>query len=261
VPLCGCEQDRLLGLLDPEVRNKIFRRQIPNGNALPRTLHSTRTLRFISKHDRAHVCYTSTNIYQTCLGVGNITPSLPTNSFLGAFAVLRKAAFSFMSSRLSDRMDNSTSTRRDGFSWNYKLVAFINICHENSSLFKIRHKYWALCMTTYATFYNDSDISNSRYKSERVAFPRQHLCSSHVFVFRSRDLQNPSYVTQNPGYLAGVGGSPLGGMINPDNNYYYYYYYLLQLGCYPVAVVILHVYKTWNWLLLNLSREGYMRSM
>jgi len=26
--------------------------------------------------------------------------------------------------------------------------------------------------------------------------------------------------------------------------YYYYYYYLLQLGCYPVAVVILHVNKT-----------------
>ena len=23
--------------------------------------------------------------------------------------------------------------------------------------------------------------------------------------------------------------------------YYYYYYYLLQLGCHPVAVVILHV--------------------
>ena len=43
--------------------------------------------------------------------------------------------------------------------------------------------------------------------------------------------------------------------------YYYYYYYLLQLGCYPVAVVVLHVYKIWNWLLLNLSREGYMRSM
>jgi len=26
--------------------------------------------------------------------------------------------------------------------------------------------------------------------------------------------------------------------------YYYYYYYLLQLGCHPVAVVILHVNKT-----------------
>jgi len=37
--------------------------------------------------------------------------------------------------------------------------------------------------------------------------------------------------------------------------------YLLQLGCYPVAVVILHVNKTWNLLLLNLSREDYMKSM
>ena len=43
---------------------------------------------------------------------------------------------------------------------------------------------------------------------------------------------------------------------NNNNNIY-----LLQLGCHPVAVVILHVYKTWNWLLLNLSREGSMRSM
>ena len=41
----------------------------------------------------------------------------------------------------------------------------------------------------------------------------------------------------------------------------YNYYYWLQLGCHPVAVVILHVYKTWNWLLLDLSLEGYMRSM
>jgi len=35
----------------------------------------------------------------------------------------------------------------------------------------------------------------------------------------------------------------------------------LQLGCHPVAVVILHVYKIWNWLLINLSLESYMRSM
>ena len=28
---------------------------------------------------------------------------------------------------------------------------------------------------------------------------------------------------------------------NNNNNNYYYYYYLLQLGCYPVAAVILHV--------------------
>jgi len=43
---------------------------------------------------------------------------------------------------------------------------------------------------------------------------------------------------------------------NNNNNIY-----LLQLGCYPMAVVILHVNKTWNLLLLNLSREDYMRSM
>jgi len=31
---------------------------------------------------------------------------------------------------------------------------------------------------------------------------------------------------------------------NNNNNNYYYYYYLLQLGCYSVAVVIVHVNKT-----------------
>jgi len=46
-----------------------------------------------------------------------------------------------------------------------------------------------------------------------------------------------------------------------EQYYIYIFIYLLQLGCYPVAVVILHVNKTWNWLLLDLSREGYMRSM
>jgi hypothetical protein len=35
----------------------------------------------------------------------------------------------------------------------------------------------------------------------------------------------------------------------------------LQLGCHPVAVVILHVYKYEIGLLLNLRQEGYMRSM
>ena len=30
---------------------------------------------------------------------------------------------------------------------------------------------------------------------------------------------------------------------------------LLQFGCHPVAVVMLHVYKTWNWLLLNNLRR------
>ena len=47
-------------------------------------------------------------------------------------------------------------------------------------------------------------------------------------------------------------------LINNNNNNNIY---LLRLGCHPVAVGVLHVNKTWNWLLINLSREGYMRSM
>jgi len=47
---------------------------------------------------------------------------------------------------------------------------------------------------------------------------------------------------------------------NRTNNNYYNIY-LLQLGCHPLAVVILYVYKILIWLLTNLSLEGYMRSM
>jgi hypothetical protein len=74
------EEDRLLGLRDPEVRTIIFRRKIPNDNgALPRTLQSTSTSGFISKYDCAHVCYTSTNICQTCQGVRNVMLCVPTD--------------------------------------------------------------------------------------------------------------------------------------------------------------------------------------
>ena len=48
--------------------------------------------------------------------------------------------------------------------------------------------------------------------------------------------------------------SPNNNNNNNNNN-------LLEWGYHPVAVVILHVYKIWNWLLINLSLEGYMRSM
>ena len=49
--------------------------------------------------------------------------------------------------------------------------------------------------------------------------------------------------------------------LDDDNNNNNNNIYLLQLGCNPVAVVMLHVYKTRNWLLLNSGLEGYMRSM
>ena len=46
-----------------------------------------------------------------------------------------------------------------------------------------------------------------------------------------------------------------------QQNKCFIFIYLLQLGCHPVAVVILHIHKIWSWLLINLSLEGYMRSM
>jgi len=45
--------------------------------------------------------------------------------------------------------------------------------------------------------------------------------------------------------------------MNNNNNIY-----LLQLGCHPLTVVILHVNKhEIGYYVLNLIREGYMRSM
>jgi len=66
-------------------------------------------------------------------------------------------------------------------------------------------------------------------------------------------------ITEDSSKVANAGNLSNSGLVqcrSSNNNIY-----LLQLGCYQVAMVILHVNKTWNWLLLNLSREGYMRSM
>jgi len=48
-----------------------------------------------------------------------------------------------------------------------------------------------------------------------------------------------AYVRE-PGFIL---VADLASEIKKKNNNNNYYYYLLQLGCYPVAVVILHVYK------------------
>jgi len=49
--------------------------------------------------------------------------------------------------------------------------------------------------------------------------------------------------------------------LSHSNNNNYNNIYVLKYVCHPVVMVILLVYKIWNWLLINLSREGYMRSM
>jgi len=89
----------------------------------------------------------------------------------------------------------------------------------------------------------DQNRSWNKSEQEKCLSPRGNLGKLHPWLS-----------------LLHAGQSTEDNLIRKDY-YYYYYYYLLQLGCHPVAVVILHLNKTWNWLLLNLSLEGYMRNM
>ena len=82
--------------------------------------------------------------------------------------------------------------------------------------------------------------------------------SSLQIVF-NRTGNNSSTVTSLPMFV--LEWNPASYILYNNNNNNNNNIYLLQLGCHPVAVVILHVYKIWNWLLINLSREVYMRSM
>ena len=84
-------------------------------------------------------------------------------------------------------------------------------------------------------------------------------CSdSHGKTYEIQKLQNPFviYIEQVPVLMrmvtAELRNNESGRSFNNNNNNNNIY--LLRLVCYPVAVVILHVHKTWNWLLLNLSR-------
>ena len=64
-------------------------------------------------------------------------------------------------------------------------------------------------------------------------------------------VKTPTVILNNPVQSVSIYLSITDGILSqkvtaPFNNYYYYYYYyyLVQLGCHPVAVVILHVNKT-----------------
>jgi len=96
----------------------------------------------------------------------------------------------------------------------------------------------------------DTTRSGLRLKRDGTrAETRFRLSTKRTSPFKSRGASVQS--------TAGSRGVCISGNNNNNNNnyYYYYYYYLLQLGFYPVAVVILHLYKIWNWLLLNLMLD------
>ena len=72
-------------------------------------------------------------------------------------------------------------------------------------------------MKTYARFITTTATHvTQNTKPNALRFQGNTSVRLPFFVFKSCDLQNPSYVTQNPGYSTGVEGSPLGGLINPD---------------------------------------------
>jgi hypothetical protein len=70
-------------------------------------------------------------------------------SFVGAFAKLRKAAFSFVISDCpSLRPRGTTRLPLDGFSWNFVFENILKIRRENSNLVEIWQEQRALQMKT-----------------------------------------------------------------------------------------------------------------
>jgi len=122
----------------------------------------------------------------------------------------------------------------------------------------------SMCVYSYTRF-----IHTVPYLHDTMMY--QELTYSFIpRVIPSKILLNIRYLWATPDFrlliqavLVSVRKFRLQALYNNNNNHCCRYCCccLLQLGCYSVAVVILHVYKTLNWLLLNWSREGFMRSM
>ena len=105
----------------------------------------------------------------------------------------------------------------------------------------------ALCITS----------NNAKWSKPRRKLTKFCLCIFVLFMIYLASLWATQCIASNGTligeewtgrYVGGVGHIIIIIIIN-------------RLGCHPVVVGILHVYKIWNWLLINLSREGYMRSM
>ena len=76
-------------------------------------------------------------------------------SFLGAFAKLRKATLSCVTSvRLSVRPHGTTRLSLDGFLWNLIFEDFSEICRENSNVIKIGQEQRVLYIETYTYFWS-----------------------------------------------------------------------------------------------------------
>jgi len=127
---------------------------------------------------------------------------------------------------------------QQSYSFLYVFLHFIFwgyvICNVLNRYFALDHTcIFRFCLTVFAsslavTLVTYAGLASSIFQSKHLLFLSVYFC--HIKV-------------------------PFLSIININNIYY------LQLSCHPVAVVILHVYRIWNWLLINLSWGGYMRSM
>ena len=82
--------------------------------------------------------------------------------------------------------------------------------------------------------------NTAHFRSKDVRYQSQPNHTISLMRFSAGPLSHSTHIhgtvppLHNEGFLQNN---------NNNNNNYYYYYYLLQLGCHPVAVVILHVYR------------------
>ena len=117
-----------------------------------------------------------------------------------------------------------TETLNPGKFWESGLSNFTSVIHHRT----IVCWCWAVC----------SEFSTDLYTTYNVtAVP-----GNEVTEFQTRATINPSCAVKRK--VPDITHTYSTGKMYNNNTIY-----LLQLGCHPVAMVILHVNKTWNWLL------------
>jgi hypothetical protein len=119
----------------------------------------------------------------------------------------------------------------------------------------ISHKNWEYPKGGPSPYILPPNFIDNTHRGRQVCFQTIIHCPSHQRDYKG--AHDCSFDTLRQMTMTYISQSQRLRTYNNNNNNNN----KLQLGWYPVAVVISHVYKIWHWLLLNLSREGYMRSM
>jgi len=145
----------------------------------------------------------------------------------------------------------------------FRVLSGSSICVESITRPEELYRLWCVWVWSWS-LENEEALAHWGLQRYGEKSPLHDMRFCRVFLIKHRDTDTlhrlEVFAKKCWGICLDLGGVWSSSSSNNNNNYYYYYN-LLQLGCHPVAVVILHVYKIWTWLLINLSREGSMRSM